>query len=279
MLSSLNLCITLLKGDKKMNQQLPDIAFFHELANAASQQTLPRFRTNNLQIDTKPKEGERFDPVTAADREAERAMRALIAARYPDHSIMGEEFGLSGEGPFRWVLDPVDGTRPFICGLPVWGTLIGLLYEGRAVMGMMSQPHTGERFWSDGTRAYSSSFHGQTLLKTRQHIPLEQAILHTTSPQPEHLRTQSNFPALIERTRMTRYGGECYAMAMLAAGHIDVCVEFSLQPYDIVPLIPIIEQAGGIVTTLWGQSAESGGPVVASGCPALHQQVLNILNG
>jgi len=131
----------------------------------------------------------------------------------------------------------------------------------------------------EGIRAYSSSFHGQALLQTRKYIPLEQAILHTTSPQPEHLRSQSNFPALIERTRMTRYGGECYAMAMLAAGHIDVCVEFSLQPYDIVPLIPIIEQAGGIVTTLWGQRAESGGPVVASGCPVLHQQVLNILNG
>lgn len=263
-----------------MNPSLPDIAFFHELANAAAKETLPRFRSaEDLAVSTKPKEGFRFDPVTEADRSAERVMRELIGRRYPAHSIMGEEYGTSGEGPYQWVLDPVDGTRPFLCGLPVWGTLIGLQYEGRAVMGMMSQPHTGERFWSDGTRAWASGPHAVAPLATRKNIALDQAVLHTTSPEPIARQPAVRFAALAEKTLMTRYGGECYAMAMLAAGRIDICVEFALQPYDIVALIPVIEQAGGVVTTLEGGRAEQGGAVVATGCPQLHQQVLALLNG
>ena len=263
-----------------MTMSLPDIAFFHELANAAAKETLPRFRSEeDLSISSKPKEGYRFDPVTDADRAAERAMRALIGRDYPSHSIMGEEYGTTGDGPYQWVLDPVDGTRPFLCGLPVWGTLIGLQYEGRAVMGMMSQPHTGERFWADGARSWAAGPHAVTLLHTRKHLSLDQAILHTTSPEPIARHPEIHFAALADKTLMTRYGGECYAMAMLAAGRIDICIEFGLQPYDIVALIPLIEQAGGVVTTLDGGRAEQGGAVVASGCPALHQQVLAVLNG
>ncbi|UUE34441.1 histidinol-phosphatase [Pectobacterium aroidearum] len=263
-----------------MSQLLPDIAFFHELARLASQETLPRFRSLTAnQIETKPKEGFRFDPVTEADREAERVIREHITRHYPEHAIMGEEFGLSGEGPVRWVLDPVDGTRPFLCGLPVWGTLIGLLHHERGVMGMMSQPFTGECFWADGSQAWRSDRNGEVRLSTRKGVSLEQAILHTTAPEALSMHPTVRFAALTECTLMTRYGGECYAMAMLAAGQIDICVEFALQPYDIVALIPIIEQAGGIITDLNGQRAEAGGTVVATGNPALHQQVLAILNG
>ncbi|WP_113628094.1 histidinol-phosphatase [Pectobacterium peruviense] len=263
-----------------MSQPLPDIAFFHELATLASQETLPRFRSLKAsQIETKPKEGFRFDPVTEADREAERVIREHITRHYPEHAIMGEEFGLSGEGPVRWVLDPVDGTRPFLCGLPVWGTLIGLLHHERAVMGMMSQPFTGERFWADGSLAWRSDRQGETRLSTRKGVSLEQAILHTTAPEALSMHPTVRFADLTESTLMTRYGGECYALAMLAAGQIDICVEFALQPYDIVALIPIIEQAGGIITDLNGQRAEAGGTVVATGNPDLHPQVLAILNG
>lgn len=263
-----------------MNQSLPDIAFFHELANLASQETLPRFRSNlDNPVETKPKEGFRFDPVTAADRNAERVMRELITQRYPDHAIQGEEFGFSGEGPIRWVLDPVDGTRPFLCGLPIWGTLIGLLHDERAVMGMMSQPYTGECFWADGVRAWMRNRHGEKQLETRKGIALEQAILHTTAPEAVAMNPAVNFAELTRQTLMTRYGGECYAVSMLAAGCIDICVEFGLQPYDIVALIPIVEQAGGVITDINGQRAESGGTVVATGCPALHEQVLRVLNG
>lgn len=262
-----------------MNQTLPDIAFFHKLVEVASKQTLPRFRSSgNLHIDTKPKEGFRFDPVTDADREAERAIRALINETYPEHAIMGEEFGTTGSGPIQWVLDPVDGTRPFLCGIPVWGTLIGLLQNHRAVMGMMSQPFTNEIFWADGKQAWTKGPLGEMPLKTRQNVTLSQAILHTTSAELASAYPQVNFKALSEQTLMTRFGGECYAMAMLAAGQIDLCFEFSLQPYDIVALIPIIEQAGGVVTTLTGQRAESGGSVLASANAVLHEQALNVLN-
>lgn len=262
-----------------MSQQLPDISFFHQLANAASKETLSRYRADDLSVESKPKAGFRFDPVTAADRAAETVMRALIGQHFPEHAIMGEEFGTTGGGPLTWVLDPIDGTRPYLCGLPVWGTLIGLLENERAVMGMMSQPYTGERFWSDGKQSWASSIHGHQLLQTRKNLSLDQAILHTTAPKPTGMHDEIQFAQLAEQTLMTRYGGECYAMAMLAAGRIDICVEFSLQPYDIVAMIPLIEQAGGVVTTLDGQRAEKGGAVVASGCPKLHQQVLDRLNG
>lgn len=262
-----------------MYPQAPDISFFHTLADAADRETLPRFRSSaELNIGTKPKEGFRFDPVTDADREAERVIRQLITASYPEHSIMGEEFGLSGSGPFQWILDPVDGTRPFLCGIPVWGTLIGLLHHGRATMGMMSQPFTQERFWADGSRAWRSGPLGRHPLVTRKDVPLDQAILHTTSPEPVDRHPQIHFKQLADHTRMTRYGGECYAMAMLAAGHIDICVEYALQPYDIAALIPIIEQAGGVVSTLRGDGAQGGGHVLACGCPRLHEQALQLLN-
>ncbi|OCG20953.1 histidinol-phosphatase [Gilliamella sp. wkB108] len=262
-----------------MSQSLPDIAFFHQLAEAASKQTLPRYRSSlNLHIDTKPKEGFNFDPVTDADREAERVMRSLINETYPEHAIMGEEFGITGKGPIQWVLDPVDGTRPFLCGLPVWGTLIGLLHNKRAVMGMMSQPFTNETFWADGKCAWTNGPQGKRQLQTRQNVTLSQAILHTTSAELASSYPHVNFKGLSEQTLMTRFGGECYAMAMLAAGQIDLCFEFSLQPYDIVALIPIIEQAGGVVTTLSGQRAESGGTVLASANQALHEQALQVLN-
>lgn len=264
-----------------MNSQLPDISFFHQLANLASKETLLRYRSNELDnsIGTKPKEGFRFDPVTAADKMAEKVMREWIVSNYPCHSIMGEEYGTTGDGAIQWVLDPIDGTRPYLCGLPVWGTLIGLRDQQKAVMGMMSQPYTGERFWADGQSSWTSNFHGQSRLQTRKNTSLAQAILHTTSPEPIPSYPNIHFNHLSDQVLMTRYGGECYAMAMLAAGRIDICVEFSLQPYDIVALIPIIEQAGGKVTTLSGEPAENGGAVVATGCPVLHQQVLNILNG
>lgn len=262
-----------------MNHVLPDIAFLHELADAADKQTLPRFRSRlNLHVDTKPKEGYRFDPVTDADREAERAIRALIDARYPDHSIMGEEFGITGSGPLQWVLDPVDGTRPFLCGIPVWGTLIGLTVEGRAHLGMLSQPFTGERFWADGRQSWRSGPQGNAPLTTRKGLSLDQAILHVTSPEPIARFPEVNFAALDDAALMTRYGGECYAMAMLAAGQIDLCLEYALQPYDIVALIPIIEQAGGVVTSLSGGRPEAGGHILAAGCPEVHAQALQRLH-
>lgn len=249
----------------------------HHLADIADAQTLPRFRTN-LVIDTKPKEGYTFDPVTEADREAEIAMRAVISAAYPDHAILGEELGETGEGLYRWVLDPIDGTRPFICGLPVWGSLIGLTVNGRAEMGVMSQPFTGERFWADGSGSWRTYTGHHQALCTSDIKSLNQAILHTNSPEHYRGSLKAGFDRLSAATRMTRYGGECYAFAMLAAGHIDIALEPSLKPYDIVALIPIIEKAGGIITCIDGGRAENGGPVLASANQELHEQALSLLN-
>lgn len=257
----------------------PEVSFLHQLASVAEKRALDGYlKSHSIDIATKPKEGFRFDPVTNIDRETELLLREMITARFPDHAIMGEEFGESGESVYQWVIDPIDGTRPFLCGLPVWGCLIGLIKDGKAEMGMMSQPYTGDRFWSDGQQSWFSGRFGETTIRTRQTVELHQAIVHTTSPESVALYPGNNFAALNERVLMTRYGGECYASAMLAAGHIDVCVEYSLQPYDIVALIPIIEHAGGVVTTLDGGRAEAGGAVVASANAALHKQVLDILN-
>lgn len=257
---------------------MPTPEFLHKLADAADQETLARFR-KPMDTSSKPKEGYRFDPVTEADREAERVMRELITKEFPDHSILGEEYGLSGAGTSQWVLDPIDGTRPFLLGIPVWATLIGFTQDGNAVTGMMSQPVTRERFWADQSGSWLETLAGKTALRASSKTDMADAILHTNSPEGVKRNKDVHFDDLDAAVKMTRYGGECYAFAMLAAGQIDLCLEYNLQPYDIVPLIPIIEAAGGIVTTLDGGRAEGGGRVLASANMELHQAALKILLG
>lgn len=257
----------------------PDAQFLHVLADVADAETLPRFRSNfDLHIQSKEKIHESFDPVTVADKAAEKAMRDLIIKHYPNHSIMGEEFGTTGEGDFKWILDPIDGTRPYLLGIPVWGTLIGFQNNDKVTLGMLSQPFTGERFWSDGECSYYQRESFQYKLNISKNKSLSEAILHTNQPRPKELYPNINFTALNEQVLMTRYGAECYAFAMLAAGYIDICFEFSLQPYDIAALVPIIENAGGIISTLDGSPAHLGGTIIAAGSKHLHEQVLNILN-
>lgn len=258
--------------------RLPDIAYFHRLADAAADVALSFYR-KPIEVEEKVKAGYRFDPVTMADKQAEQVIRALIVQAYPDHAVLGEEFGESGQGPVKWIIDPIDGTRPFICGIPVWGTLIGLTVEGKACMGMMSQPFTGERFWATETEAWTSSAEGLRRLQTKAAGSLATAILHTNSPDRFPDFPGINFTGLKNAVLMTRYGGECYAFAMLAAGQIDLCLEASLQPYDIAALIPIIERAGGVVTNLAGEPAEDGGAVLASANRNLHEEALALING
>jgi histidinol phosphatase-like enzyme (inositol monophosphatase family) len=255
---------------------LPDVQFLHRLADAADAETLPRFR-QLLSIDNKAGPERGFDPVTDADRRAELALRELIGREYPGHAILGEELGATGEGALQWVLDPVDGTRPFICGIPVWGTLIGFTIGGRAELGMMSQPFTGERFWADTQGAWQRGPRGTARLAVSDVTDLSHAILHTTSPESYRGELRGGFDRLRGKVRMTRYGAECYAVAMLAAGCIDVCLEPSLQAYDIVALIPIIEKAGGRVTCLDGSRAEKGGAVLMSATAELHEKALETL--
>ena len=249
------------------------VAFLDEMAAVSGAAILPHFRSR-LAVENKLA-GRAFDPVTVADRAAETAMRQLLAERHPTHGILGEEFGRERlDAEHVWVLDPIDGTRAFISGLPVWGTLIGLKRAGVPVLGMMHQPFTGERFTGDGRRAWYRGPGGDHDLVTRPCAALDVAVLFTTSPS---LFTEAERPVydrIESAVRLARYGVDCYAYCMLAGGFVDVVVEAGLQPYDIVALIPVVEGAGGVVTTWTGGSAVDGGRIVASGDPRLHESVL-----
>lgn len=254
------------------------VNFAHQLADLSDQAILPYFR-RSMSVKNKDKAGG-FDPVTAADRAAERLLRKEIRARYPDHGIVGEEFGnATGSGRYRWVLDPIDGTRAFIIGAPVWGTLVGLQLDQAPVLGLMSQPFTQERFWSDGKSARWRHGTGrERQLKTRTCTRLDQAVLTSTHPDLFGEGCERTaFARLKSQVRMTRFGGDCYGYCLLAAGHVDLVVEAGLKPYDIVALIPIIEAAGGIVTTWDGKPATDGGRILAAGDARLHAQAMECL--
>ncbi|HVY19096.1 MAG TPA: histidinol-phosphatase [Bauldia sp.] len=252
-------------------------AFLDRLADVASAAIMPHFRAAAA-VEDKGKA--RFDPVTVADRGAEQAMRTLINTEYPAHGIIGEEFGSEREdAEYVWVLDPIDGTRSFISGLPTWGTLIGLTRRGKPVLGMMAQPFTGERFAGDSARAWYTGPGGERAIKTRPCSSLSDASLFTTTPALFKGDDRAAYDRVEAAVRMPRYGYDCYAYCMVASGNTDVVVEAGLQPYDIVALIPIIEGAGGRVTDWQGGPAADGGYVVASGDARLHDQVLAKLAG
>jgi myo-inositol-1(or 4)-monophosphatase len=255
------------------------VDFTHELARLSSAAILPHFR-QSIAYDNKVGPAG-FDPVTAADRAAEQILRKAIEERYPDHGIIGEEYGRrETQSDYAWVIDPIDGTRSFMMGLHTWGTLIGLRHGGQMLIGLMNQPFTRERFWSTEEGAYYEGPGGRRILKTRLCGSLDAAILGSTHPDLFREPGQwESFSRLKSRVRMTRYGGDCLGYCLLAMGQIDLVVEANLATYDIAALVPIIEKAGGIVTTWEGGDAQHGGSVVAAGDPTLHTEVLKLLNG
>lgn len=256
---------------------LPDRLFFDRLADAAKAETMPRFRTGAC-VTNKLEGG--FDPVTEADQSAEAAIRALIESCYPEHGILGEEHGNIGlDREHVWVIDPIDGTRAFISGLPVWGTLIGFYRSGNAIMGLMDQPFTGERYFADGEKSIYRGPDGEKVLATRDCGGLADAVLFTTSPHLYAGGLRERFEALQSKVRLFRYGCDCYAFALLAAGHVDLVIECGLKPYDVGGLIPLIEQAGGVITDWQGGPAEMGGDIIAAGSRELHAQALEVLSG
>jgi myo-inositol-1(or 4)-monophosphatase len=250
----------------------------HRLADRSGRAILPHFR-KSIAVDNKGHQGQ-FDPVTAADRAAERVICRLIGQHYPDHGVIGEELGARGsDARFRWVIDPIDGTRAFITGTPMWGTLIGLLDGQQPVLGVMDQPYTRERFWSGSKTAHARTASGKARrIRTRACRRLGDAMVMTTNPDlfssGEELEA---FQRVKAQARMVRYGGDCYAYCMLAGGWIDLVIEAGLNSYDVVALIPIIERAGGRITTWDGGSATSGGRIVAAGDPHLHERALKLL--
>ena len=222
-----------------------------------------------------------YDPVTEADRRIEAVIRDRLRRAFPAHRIVGEEHGTEGEGAACWYIDPIDGTRAFISGMPTWGILLGLVVNDRPQVGIMHQPFTGETwFAAPGTGARLRTGERESELRTRADASLGDAVLYSTHP------SMFRDPGLLERydrlagrCRLQRWGGDCYALALVAQGGIDVMVEASLAPYDILPLVPIIEGAGGIVTDLGGRTPLAGGTVVAAANRSLHAAALDIMTG
>ncbi len=252
-------------------------AFVDQLATASGEIILPFFRTA-LTVGNKKAGG--FDPVTAADRAAENAMRNLIRRSFPSHGILGEEYGAERtDAEYVWVLDPIDGTKSFIAGMPAWGTLIALMRFGEPVFGLMHQPFMRERFSGDGGAAHYRGPAGQRELHVRACGNISEALLATTSPLLMSEADRACFARVESKARLSRYGGDCYAYCMLAAGHIDLVIETELKPHDIVPIIPIVAGAGGIVTTWENGPAQNGGRIVAAGDRRVHAAALEMLNG
>ena len=253
-------------------------AFVDELA-AVSGETIRPFFRSALGVENKSQSGG-FDPVTAADRAAESAMRALIKRTFPEHGVVGEELGADRpDAEYVWVLDPIDGTKSFICGLPAWGTLIALTRGGVPIYGMMHQPFTREHFSGDGRGASYRGPAGDRALQVRPCAELSDAIMLTTSPLLMNEADRECFRRVEQEVRLSRYGGDCYAYCVLAAGHVDLLIETELKPHDVLALIPIIEGAGGVITTWDNGRPNAGGRIIAAGDRRVHAQAMALLNG
>jgi histidinol-phosphatase len=243
---------------------------------AAGEIALQWFRTG---LDAEDKGGERgYDPVTIADRGIEEVLRERLTAAFPDHEVVGEEAGTSGTpGRFRWLIDPIDGTKAFVTGSPLWGTLVGLLDDGRPVAGWIHQPYLEETFVGIAGRGAWMERHGNRHpLHARQGVGLDTAVVYCTTPTMfTDPAERALFEAVGRAARLVRYGGDCYAYAQLAMGHVDLVIDTSLHPYDIVAPMAIVEAAGGVAVPGGGNgSAAEGGFVVAAGSAALAEAVV-----
>jgi len=260
--------------DTELRAELARVA--HLLADAARPETLRHFRTG-LNSDNKAGVGG-FDPVTIADRNAEAAMRALLAELRPDDAILGEEFGAQpGTTGLTWVLDPIDGTRGYISGTPTWGVLVSVAGPDGPLFGLIDQPYIGERFMGGWGRAEVTGPMGQSPLATRPPQALAEATVLTTFPEVGTEAEGRAFHDVASKARLTRYGMDCYGYALLAAGQVDLVIEAGLQPYDIHAPISVVTAAGGIVTDWHGNPAHEGGRALAAANAEIHAEALAIL--
>lgn len=219
-----------------------------------------------------------FDPVTEADRKIEVLIRGRLEAAFPDHRIVGEEYGETGSGDYCWIIDPIDGTRAFITGMPTWGMLLGLRYQDQCILGIMHQPFTQETYIGRPDGATLHHRGDATPLTVSTTTALEQASVYSTDPSMFLSSDLSaRFHDIRQRCRLPRWGGDCYSLAQLAQGSIDLVVEGILMPYDIVPMVPIVEAAGGIVTDLGENTPLNGGLIIAACTKELHEQAMEIM--
>lgn len=260
--------------DQSLQTELMRVA--HALADAARPVTLAHFRADGMMADNKGKDA--FDPVTIADRGAEEAMRVLLGQERPQDAILGEEFGYqAGSTGLTWVLDPIDGTRGYISGTPTWGVLVSVADDTGPLFGIIDQPYIGERFAGGFGVARVDGPQGRTTLRCRTVRKLAEATILTTFPEVGSEHEGRAFHAVARQARLTRYGMDCYAYALVAAGQIDLVIEAGLNAYDIHAPIAVIHAAGGIVTDWNGQPAHNGGRVIAAANPEIHAEALAIL--
>ena len=254
--------------------ELTDFAI--ALAKASAAEILPYFRRNTA-IDVKA--ATTWDPVTEGDRAGERFIRQMIEQHYPGHAIHGEEYGIKDTGsPFKWVLDPVDGTRSFVCGMPTWATLIGLSYEDKPVIGLMNQPLVGDMFYGNPDGAWADHRGKTEAIRSRSGITLSSAMAGTTAPELYRSdRDQQAFQRLRSTAKLTRYGGDAYFFCMVAAGHLDIAMDCGLQVYDISPLLPIVLGAGGAAAEWTGKNPAHGGNVITAGSEALLDEAMAVM--
>jgi histidinol phosphatase-like enzyme (inositol monophosphatase family) len=254
------------------------IQFAGRLADAGGAAIRPFFR-QRIEVAHKERQGHAFDPVTEADKGAERAIRAIIERERPHDAILGEEYGEKpGTSGFRWVLDPIDGTRAFITGRHEWGSLIALEKDDTAVLGILDQPVLGERFIGVNGHAHLVQDGVRTPLRVRECAAVAEAILCATDPSaymtPEQ---QAAFERVKSQARLTRYHGDCYIFAMLAMGFVDVIVEGAFKRWDVAALFPLVNGAGGIITNWQGEPWRDGDALIASGDRRVHEQTLRLL--
>ena len=252
-------------------------AVVRPLINEAGEIARRRFRAS-LAVESKG--GMRgYDPVTEADRATERYLRGALSGLFPGHQIIGEEDGVTGlPGRYCWVIDPIDGTRAYISGVPAWGVLVGLVADGIPVAGWAQQPVLGETFAAVNGRGWLEADHRCLPLRTSPTSDLSSATMYSTHPGMFSTTSEREaFETLAHRVRLQRFGGDCYSYCLLALGHIDLVVEAGLQPYDIVPLIPIVEAAGGLITGPGRRRPVGGGFVIAAATAALHAEALDAI--
>ena len=247
-----------------------------DLANALADAARPiaaRYFRTAVAIDDKTDNS----PVTIADREAETAMRDLLTRHVPEHGVFGEEHGaVRTDAEYVWVLDPIDGTKAFITGLPIFGTLIALLHRGRPVLGIIDQPILKERWL--GVDGECSTFNGQPI-SVRACPALDRAYMYSTAPIMFPGAYEKPHEALTKKVKLFRWGGDCYAYGLLASGHVDLVVEASLKLYDFAALVPVIKGAGGLITDWRGRDLDmaSDGSVLAAGDTAVHRSAMGML--
>ena len=250
--------------------------FAGTLVDASGSVILPLFRSH-LAVDSKAATG-LFDPVTEADRGAEKVIRELIRQQYPDHGIIGEEFGKeSVDAEYVWVIDPIDGTKAFISGMLTWGTLVGLLHHGEPVLGVLDQPYLRERFIGNGEQAVCFGRNGASILSARRHTELADAVVWVSSTVVTMPDLFKRVQKLGERVKLLRYGSDCLSMAMLAEGHIDIVIEAGLEIYDIAAQVPIVQGSGGIMTSLDGGPVLQSSSVIAASHQKLYSEVIDVL--